>query len=191
MEEKSTVNKTEDKNDPSGNNTEKKKNSQKGFNPIQVLVLHVIIIVLIIYTMFGLVIGAQYAPNDDMSPNVKSGDLVIYYRLVSEYKVQDVVLLNKNGTEYLGRIVASSGDMVEVTESEELIINGNVINEKNIYSTTPMYEGFVNYPVHLGEDEFFVLVDSRNGGEDSRYYGIVNRSELRGKSIMIIRRDGI
>ena len=190
MEENNAVSKTEDINDQTGNNDEKKK-SPKGLNPIQVLALHVIIIVLIIYTMFGLVIGARYAPNDDMSPNVKSGDLVIYYRLVSEYKAQDVILLNKNGTEYLGRIVASSGDVVEVTESEELIINGNVINETNIYSTTPMYEGFVNYPVHLGDNEFFVLVDSRNGGEDSRYYGVVNRSELKGKSIMILRRTGI
>lgn len=168
-----------------------KKEKQKGLNPIQTLVLHIIIIVLIVWLMFGFILGVKYAPNDDMSPNIKSGDMIMYYRLSTDYKAQDVVILRKNDTEYVCRIVAGPGDVVEVTESEELLINGNVVTERNIYTSTPMYEGYVNYPVHLGDNEFFVLADQRDGGEDSRYFGSVNKSDIKGKSLMIIRRNGI
>ena len=163
----------------------------KGLNFVQILVLHIIIIIAILWVMFGMILGAKYAPNDDMAPNIHSGDLLVYYRMVSEYKAQDTVVLKKNGTEYVGRIVAGAGDTVEVTESEELIINGNKVSEKNIYTTTPIYEGYMNYPVHLGSGEYFVLVDSRQSGEDSRYYGVVSKDEIKGKIIMVIRRNNI
>ena len=168
-------------------NTEKRPR----LNGIQILIIHIIVIFVIIWIMFGLVLGAMYAPNNDMSPNIKSGDLLLMYRLYQDYKAQDVIALEENDTEYVGRIVAASGDTVDITEGEQLIINGSAVSESNIYSTTPRYEGFVDYPVTLGEGEYFVLADSRNGGEDSRYYGVVGEKDIRGLVILIIRRNNL
>ena len=61
--------------------------------------------------------------------------------------------------------------------------------ESNVYTDTPRYEGFLKYPVKLGNDEYFILCDRRTGGEDSRYYGSVTKSEIKGKVITAVRRN--
>ena len=83
------------------------------------------------------------------------------------------------------------GDTVEITNEESVRVNGNTLAESRIYSGTPRYEGFVEYPLTLAQDECFVLVDRRNGGEDSRYYGPVSRDEIKGIIITIMRRNNI
>ncbi len=94
-------------------------------------------------------------------------------------------------TLFICRVVAGPGDTVEITEEETLAINGNVIFESGIFYSTPRYEGFVDYPLTLGENEYFVLADRRDGGADSRFFGSVTRDEIKGTVITILRRNGL
>ena len=160
-------------------------------NPIQNFLLNFLIVITVFWFLFGFVIGVMNTPNDDMSPNIKAKDLLMYYRLDNRYRSQDIIVLSKNDTSYVGRIVAAGGDTVDITDSEQLVINGNFVSEPNIYNNTPRFEGFVNYPVLLGENQYFVLADSRGGAEDSRYYGIVDISEINGKVFAVIRRNNL
>ena len=77
--------------------------------------------------MFGFVLGLMQAPNSDMSPNIKAKDLILYNRLSREFHAQDVVVVAKNKTNYIGRIVAVPGDTVDITDAEKLVINGNTM----------------------------------------------------------------
>ena len=79
-------------------------------------------------------------------------------------------------------------DTVDITDDERLIINGNQVIETNIFSSTPRYEGFLEYPVTLGANECFVLADKRQGGTDSRYFGPVSKDKIAGTVITILRR---
>ena len=169
----------------------KKIKHRSPMNPIHLFFIHALTMVLILWLMFGIICGLATAPNNDMSPHIKTSDLLLYYRLERSCKAQDVVILYKNDTRYVGRIVAAEGDTVEITDDETLIINGNTMNESNIFTSTPNYEGFVKYPVTLGKGEYFVLSDNRNGGEDSRYYGVVNEQEIVGTVITVLRRNNI
>ena len=63
--------------------------------------------------------------------------------------------------------------------------------ETDIYSQTRPYGEYVEYPVKLGENEYFVLVDSRNGGKDSRFFGTVSLDEIKGIVITLMRRNQI
>lgn len=94
-------------------------------------------------------------------------------------------------TTFICRVVAGPGDTVEITENEHLIVNGNSVIENNIYYSTPLYEGFVEYPLKLGEGQYFVLADYRNGGADSRFFGPVNADEILGTVITILRRNNL
>lgn len=170
---------------------EKKQKKRSPMNPVQIFFLNAIIIVTVIWLLFGMVFGFAAVPNGDMTPNLKAGDLLLYYQLYKDYKAQDVVVLRKNDTTYVGRIVAVGGDTVEITDSESLVINGHTMIENNIYSPTPRYEGFTQYPLTLADGECFVLADLRNGGEDSRYYGAVSEGEILGKVITAIRRNNL
>lgn len=153
--------------------------------------LRSLIVVTLIYLLLNCVIGIMRAPNDDMTPSIYGRDLLLYYRLDKEVKAGDVIVLGKNDTTYIGRVIAVGGDTVEITDEESVRVNGNTLAESRIYSGTPRYEGFVEYPLTLAQDECFVLVDRRNGGEDSRYYGPVSREEIKGIIITIMRRNNI
>ena len=158
---------------------------------VQRALLRALITVAALYGIFGWVLGLTTAPNNDMYPRVDAGDLLLYYRLDKEVKAQDIVVLKKNDTTYIGRVVAVGGDTVEITEGQALVVNGSAMVESNIFYPTPVYEGFIEYPLTLAEGECFVLSDSRNGGEDSRYYGPVRRDELLGTVITVVRRNNL
>ncbi len=166
---------------------EKKKRSPMG--PLQTFFLNELLIVTAVWLLCGFVLGFTTVPNSDMSPNLKAGDLLMYYQLNREFAAQDIVVLKKNDTVYVGRIVAKGGDTVEITDAGSLVINGNTMIESNIYHQTVRYEGFVSYPLTLQAGEYFVLADIRSSGEDSRYYGAVAESEILGKVITVVRRN--
>lgn len=149
-----------------------------------------IILLAILWALFTFAIGIKMVPNDDMNPRLNAGDIMLYYKVDKQVNAQDVIVLKKNKTEYVGRVVAKGGDTVEITKEGNLIVNGNMVVESNIYTATPPYEGFVEYPVELASDECFVLSDKRQGGEDSRYYGPVKTKEVRGTVIGLYRRAG-
>lgn len=155
------------------------------------MILNFLIMFVIVWCVFTFFLGIKMAPNDDMTPRISAGDILVYYRLDKDPSAQDVMVLKKNGTDYVARVIAVPGDEVEITKQENLIVNGNTKVETNIYGTTPYYEGYVEYPVKLGSDEYFVLADKREGGEDSRYFGPVKKSELQGTVIGQFRRGGI
>ena len=92
---------------------------------------------------------------------------------------------------FVCRVVACPGDTVEITEERGLAINGNSVVETNIFASTLPYAGYMEYPVKLGEGEYFVLADSRNGGVDSRNFGPVTEEEIQGIVITILRRSNL
>lgn len=147
--------------------------------------------VILMAVLFGVLFGITSVKNNDMSPRMSAGDLVLYYRLEQNLRNQDVVVFEKNGASYVGRIVAKGGDTVEITEDSRLKVNSSVVVESDIFYSTPRYGDEVEYPVELKEDQFFILCDYRNGARDSRYFGPVDRDEIRGKVITVVRRSGL
>ena len=149
------------------------------------------LLIAMVAVVFGLVFGVMPAPNDDMSPRISAGDLLLYYRLADDWVSGDVVVVEQEGQRYVGRIVARGGDTVEITDQATLVVNGSTVIESDIYYSTPPYESGVTYPVTLAQDEMFVLCDYREGAKDSRYYGPVNTQDILGKVITVVRRSGL
>lgn len=153
--------------------------------------LSILIIIVLVWLMLGVVFGIMKAPSNDMSPRVDYGDLLLYFRFDRKFDVNEVVVINKNDTIYLGRVIAVGGDTVDITDEAHLIVNGNAIKEPKIYYTTPRYEGYEEFPQTIPEGEYFILVDRREGGEDSRYYGTVKAKEIKGSVVTLIRRNNL
>lgn len=174
-------------------NTEqkKKKKRKKGMNDVQWFAMQVLIFVIILYVLFAHIIGIMAMPNADMYPRIDSGDLLLYYRLDTDPKAQDIMVFEKNGTRYVGRVVAVQGDEVEITKNNEVRINGYGMVESNIYYETYPLEGFTDYPLKLSAGECFILADRREGTEDSRFFGPVRYDELDGTVITVMRRSNL
>lgn len=149
------------------------------------------LLIMVIGILFGVVFGLTPMANADMQPAVCAGDLMLYYRLDKNLNSDDVVVFQKEGIQYTGRIVAVPGDVVEITDESELMVNKNTVMEDNIFYTTPAYDSEVEYPLALKEDQYFILCDNREGAKDSRSFGVVDTSEIKGKVITIVRRSGI
>ena len=152
---------------------------------------HLLVLIIIIWLMFGLVFGAFTARTNDMYPRIDQGDLVLFYRMDQDFKAQDVIVVKKDGKRYLGRIVAAGGDTVEINSESRLVINGHQILESNIFYSTPRYDTDITYPLTVPEGSYFVLADNREGGTDSRYYGTVSKEEIIGTVFNVMRRNNL
>lgn len=158
---------------------------------IQSFFSKLIMMAVLLWILFGVLFGITPMQNNDMSPRISAGDLLLYYRLQDILRTDDVVVFEKNGKEYTGRIVGKGGDSVEITESSRLVVNGSTVMENDIFYSTPRYDDSIAYPVNLAEDEYFILCDYREGARDSRYFGAVRRGEIKGKVITILRRSNL
>ena len=146
---------------------------------------------LIMYILFAHIVGLMTMPNGDMYPRIDGGDMLLYYRLDKDPKAQDIITFVKNDTRYVARVIAVEGDVVEITDEGNILVNGNSVIESNIFYETYRLEGYTQYPLTLEEGQCFVLADARRGAEDSRYYGPVDYDDIVGTVISIMRRNNM
>jgi len=136
---------------------------------------------------FTFLYGFHRNVDPDMTPMVKSGDLVLFYRLGRDYAIGDLLLLDFQGERQVRRVVAREGDTVDITENG-LVINGSIQQEPEIFEETWQYENGISFPITVGAGQVFVLGDAREGATDSRVYGPINVEDTLGTVITIIRR---
>ena len=152
------------------------------------LLAKVAAIVLVTVLMFTFIYGAARYQEPYMSPAIKDGDLVIFYRFAKkEYMPRDLVVVKTSGKKEVRRIIATGGDVVDITGSG-LTINGALQQEPDIRSPTYRYQEGIDFPLTVPYGEIFVLADDREGADDSRIYGTIKRDELVGKVMTVIRR---
>ena len=169
----------------------KAKRRQMYGKEIKSFLIRLILFLIVLFILFGLVFGIRPMKNNYMSPRISAGDLLLYYRLQQTYQPQEVIIFEKEEQIYTGRIVARGGDSVVITEDSKLQVNGSIVMENEIYYKTPQYEDGIKYPCNLEENQYFVLCDFREGAKDSRIFGPVDKSEIKGNVITVIRRSGL
>ena len=158
---------------------------------IRAFLVKAAIMAVTLWVIFGVVFGVVPMKDQSMIPKLAAGDLLLHYRLDRTPGDREVVVFEKEGKTYVGRVVARGGDTVEIREDALLQINGNAIVENEIYYLTEPYDEGIEYPVTLTDEEVFILCDYREGAKDSRYFGPVTKKELKGTVITAIRRSGI
>lgn len=87
---------------------------------------------------------------------------------------------------YIKRIIGMPGETVQI-KGKDIYINGEVLEEH--YGKDPITSaGIANTPIHLLEDEYFVLGDNRAVSLDSRSeeVGVVHKNEIGGRAILRI-----
>ncbi len=154
------------------------------------LLLKTGIIALAAVLLFTFMYGLHRNEDPSMQPAVKDGDLLLFYRLDKTYVAGDMLLLDFEGKRQARRVVATAGDVVDITE-DGLVINGAVQAEQGIYEPTQRYGEGTDFPLTVGEEQVFVLADARRNGTDSRIYGAVDVSDTLGKVITVLRRRNI
>lgn len=153
------------------------------------LLRRLVLTALVVYVAFGVVFGIAMVEGNSMSPTMEDGDVALFLRVGVTYRTGDVVLVKmEDGTEYVKRIVGLPGQTVDIQEETgQVLIDGEELLEPYLYEGTYKKEG-VDYPLTLGEDEYFVLGDNRGNSLDSRNYGPVRGEQLDGRLLFILFR---
>ena len=130
---------------------------------------------------------------DSMKPVLENGDVVLVNRVIynaTTPKRGDVIVFkpkgNNNTHYYIKRVIGLPGETIEIKENN-IYIDGEMISED--YMTTPIDNiGYLEEPVVLDEDEYFVLGDDRANSEDSRHVAVgnVKRMYIYGKAWFVI-----
>lgn len=144
-----------------------------------------ILLALFLVTNWGMqssVIGSS------MEPILQNGQTIFISKLsylISRPKHGDIIVFLPNGNQYthyyVKRVVGTPGDTVQIIGGV-LYVNGDAI-EAGEYDKMED-PGIAENPISLGTDQYFVLGDNRNSGEDSRSgnIGPVNMELIEGRA---------
>ena len=139
-------------------------------------------LIAVIMLLFNLLIGISTVQGNSMYPTLHDGDRVLYYRRYSDYKIGDIVALDRpDGEEFVKRVVAVAGDTVNI-QNGKLYVNGEEQKmDGPVGRTEASAKGTVAYPLTVGEEQVFVLGDNREVSSDSRMFGPVKVRDLKGR----------
>ena len=118
---------------------------------------------------------------------------------VKEPKKGDIIVFKFPGDpskDFIKRVVAVGGDTVEIRD-KKVYVNGQAeVNPHAIHADSRVFDDPHLYPpemlkrdnmaaLKVPEGKLFVMGDNRDESNDSRFWGLVNVSAVRGKAIMI------
>jgi signal peptidase I len=95
--------------------------------------------------------------------------------------------------DFIKRVIGLPGETVEL-RNKKVYIDGRPLDEPYVHFLEPASDyGEItssdvreNYhPVRVPEDQYFVMGDNRDNSQDSRYWGFLPRSYIKGKALMI------
>lgn len=119
----------------------------------------------------------------DDGDNLIVDKLTYWFRDPVRYDIIVFPYKYKEDTYYIKRIIGLPGEMVQITEEGNILINGEILEES--YGREVMKSpGIAADPIILGEDEYFVLGDNRNASADSRdpSVGVISGKDIVGRA---------
>ena len=144
-----------------------------------------------IWGCFHWMYGISVIQGNSMRPSFHSGDLVLYKRGVPEtLSYGDVLILQDwldEKKHYVKRVQGVPGDVLEIDEKGYLVRNGLEIKEPEIMHGYQQPDSYVKFPFEVKDGTYFCLGDNRPVSLDSRVFGTVDKKQISGKVIALIR----
>ncbi len=143
----------------------------------------------LIFLLTRVFFGIAVVEGSSMNPNYMDSDLVLFTRVHGTLDRGDVVLVRPDDDRVLiKRVVGLPGEEVYIDQrTGAVMIDGEELEEAYIQGSTRR-SSIEEYPITLGEDEYFVLGDNRENSMDSRDYGPVSSGQIKGEILVILRK---
>ncbi|MFU8770202.1 MAG: signal peptidase I [Desulfotignum sp.] len=164
-------------------------------------ILIAVVIALFIRTF---VVQAFKIPSGSMLETLQIGDHILVNKFIYGVKIPitggrvlipvkdpmrgDIVVFKypeDPSKDYIKRVVAVAGDTVSIVD-KQLYVNDTAVTDEAyaMYSHVPTLADNM-MPVVVPENKLFVMGDNRDNSHDSRFWGFVDLSAVKGKAFMI------
>lgn len=111
-----------------------------------------------------------------MLPNYKENDIVLYKKFDKTISRFDIVIIKKNNTSYIKRIIGLPNEKIEYKDNT-LYINDKKTSEPFLTDKTLTEDCIFS---DISDNMYVVLGDNRENSFDSRKFGYVKYNEIIG-----------
>lgn len=121
-----------------------------------------------------------------MSPTLTEGNIVVSLK-GSRFDTGDVIAFYYNNKVLVKRVIANTGDWVDIDKEGNVYVNNELINEP--YLTDKAFgECNIDLPYQVPESRIFVMGDNRSVSVDSRNtaVGCVAEEQIVGKIVFCV-----
>ncbi len=149
------------------------------------------IYVLVIVAAAAVLVATLFLPvlqiyGNSMTPTLHDGQLIVSVK-DSELEQGDIIAFYYNNKILVKRVIASSGDWVNIDKNGIVAVNGKVIEEPYI-AENALGECNIDLPYQVPEGGLFVMGDHRSVSIDSRHssVGCITQEQVVGKLVMCV-----
>lgn len=187
----------------------KKENEVESEKSLVREVVETIILALILaFALRTFVIQAFYIPSGSMENTLLPGDMILVNKFIyyfTDIKRGDIIVFkypNDPSKDYIKRVVGLPGDSLEI-KNGDVYINDKLYEEK--YTKEKAADDMIMHAhierggdakiagvsvsaqskITVPEGKLFVMGDNRNNSQDSRFWGFLSQSSLKGKALVI------
>ncbi len=143
-----------------------------------------LVMVAVLFAFFIRIVGVD---GGSMMNTLQNHDRLLLVKAFYTPERGDIVVINReNNTPLIKRVIAVGGDTIEINpETNEVILNGEILNEPYVDESYPTLLFDMNGPVTVPEGHVFVMGDHRDASHDSRKndIGCVDEDAIVGKAI--------
>jgi signal peptidase I len=174
----------------------------------------IVIAVILALFIRTFVVQAFKIPTGSMENNLLIGDHLLVNKFVlgpSETRLErtllpmgtvdrgDVIVFKypeEPERDYIKRVIGLPGETLEL-KGKKIYINGQPLDEPYVHFLEAPHVGEDNHettsldvrerygPVTVPPEQYFVMGDNRDNSQDSRYWGFLPRSHIKGKALLI------
>jgi len=157
----------------------------------------IIIALLLAAVLRIFVVSAYRVSSGSMEDALIEGDYIFVNKLAYEFsppKIGDVIVFENPfdaKRDYIKRIVAAEGQTVEIVD-KVLYVDGQVaqIPTMSKHSDSKTLPGILSprdnfEPLQVPTGQYFVMGDNRDDSQDSRFWGCVDKSYIKGKALFV------
>ncbi len=155
----------------------------KGLQILKSLVPYFVIILIIILFKSFIITPVKVVGNS-MIPTLDDGNImlldIISFKLKGADRF-DIVVINQGKELIIKRVIGLPGDSIEYKDSQ-LYVNGKEVEDPFVTS----YGFTQDLSVKVPKDHYYVLGDNRHNSNDSRTYGPFHKSQIIGKTDLVL-----
>ena len=164
----------------------REKHKQRYFGMLKSTVATLVVVAAVAVLMATLWMPVLQIYGNSMTPTLKEGQIVVSLK-GNDLEQGDLVAFYVGNKLLVKRVIAESGEWVDITEEGVVFVNGKELNESYLQEKA-FGECDIELPYQVPESRYFLMGDHRASSVDSRssVIGCIDKEQIVGKIVFCV-----